>query len=73
MTKKVIYHDFRQTNHPDNEPESTVVLTGEMLIKGRRWFRTWENLNATIDGACLVLCGACIAASVFTFLMLYLK
>lgn len=42
-----------------------------MLTKGRRWFRAWENLNRAIYGTCLVLCGACIGASLLTFLLLF--
>lgn len=69
MTQKVIYHDFRQDSGMALETERPTVLTAGVLARGRRWFKAWENLNAVSNAACLVLCGACIAASVFTLVM----
>lgn len=71
MTHSVIYHDFRQNEPMTMEPENATVLTASVLTRGRRWFKAWENLNAVSNAACLVLCGACIAASVFTLLVVW--
>ncbi len=73
MTHKVIYHDFRQTNHPSPEAKPATILTARVLVRGRRWHQFWNNMGKTIDSACLALCGSCIAVSMVIVLHILLS
>lgn len=60
MTTRVIYHDFRQTQSPD----LSVMLTAQILSKGRRLIKAVSKINAAINGTCLFLCVACMGVSI---------
>ena len=68
MTSHVIYHDFGRNNSVSQLPEkkSTLALSATMLAKGRR-IAKW---NKALGCACVMLCGACIGASVLVLCML---
>lgn len=60
MSTRVIYHDFRKVQSPD----LSVMLTAQVLSKGRRLIKAVNKLNTAINGACLFLCGACMGVSI---------
>lgn len=70
MTNRIIYHDFQRTNNPAIHPESSAVLTARVLVRGRRWHRFWNNSGKAVDTACLALCGAVIALSMYVIAVL---
>lgn len=70
MTSRIIYHDFRNASNTPF-PTPTVVLTAPMLIKGRRLFKTAARVNASVNAACVFLCGACTALSLGILAMLF--
>ena len=60
MTSNIIYHDFSNTNH------AGLVLTGDILSRGRRKLKAWAGINAVLRFACIGLNALCIACSLFT-------
>ena len=68
MTTHIIYHDFRNSNPPCPR----VMLTAPVLTKGRRLFKTASKVNTGLNRACIFLCGACAAVSLFVFLIAWI-
>ena len=60
MTSNIIYHDFA------NAPSANLILTDEILRKGRRKLKTWASVNRVLRVACLGLNALCIACSLFS-------
>ena len=60
MASNIIYHDFSNTN------ATRLVLTAQVLEKGRRKLKTWASVNAVLRLACISLNALCIACSLFT-------
>ena len=61
MTSNIIYHDFSNAHNTHG-----LVLTGDILSRGRRKLNTWAGINAVLRAVCISLNALCIACSLFT-------
>lgn len=67
MNTKIIYHDFRNPTSLSVTPETSIYMDAALVAAARRW----TVLNRVANGACIALCGVCVAASIFIFSILF--